>query len=123
MKARTKEEWIAFYEKKTGRKHIPLQNEMCSYHPEHGYLSFLVPPYADPGVFEIHVMIGDGGFWVPLVKESMREAGLTKVQFLTRRNPATWKRKYGARTVAYIMEADIDDIKVWNNKLGTDTEV
>ena len=116
MKPRTKEEWIQIYERKTGAKYAPQEYEWVSFDPERGLFSFIDPAHTDPGVLEVHVMIGDGEYWMRRMKQAMREAGLTKVRFITRRNPETWARKYGAKIRAYIMEADIDDIKIWSEK-------
>jgi hypothetical protein len=112
MKARTKEEWIEIYNKKTGKKYVPIKHEMVAFHPEHGILSFIDQAYTEPGVFEVYVMAGDGPYWMRLIKEVMTKTGATKIRYVTRRNPKTWTRKYGAHICAYVMEADIDEIKV-----------
>jgi hypothetical protein len=51
------------------------------------------------------------------IKEVMKATGATKIRYITRRKPETWIRKYGARIAAYIMEADIDDLKIWSDKI------
>ena len=117
MKTRTKEEWIGVYEKRLGMKYTPEEYELTAFHPEHGFFSFIDPAYTEPGVFEVHLMVGDGEYWMRLMKQAMKESGCTKVRFITRRNPEAWTRKYGAKIRAYIMEADIDDIKIWTDKL------
>jgi hypothetical protein len=117
MKARTKEEWIEVYNKKLGMKYVPDEHEITAFHPEHGFLSFIDQAYSEPGIFEVHLMVGDGEWWMRRIKEVMRQTGATKIRYITRRKPEAWARKYGARIAAYIMEADIDDIKIWSDKM------
>jgi hypothetical protein len=112
MKSRTFQEWIQIYEKKLGMKYKPEPHELVSWLPDKGVFTFMDPYYSQPGVLEVGLCVGDGKFWIGLMVQFMRENGLGKVQYITRRNPETWARKYGAHVRAYIMEADIDDIKV-----------
>jgi hypothetical protein len=108
---KTIEEWIAVYEKKLGMKYVPNEHELWSYHPDHGFLSFIDPAYSEPGVFEIHLVVGNGKYWAKLIKEVMRATGCTKATSVTRRSPHTWARRYGAKIRAYVMEVDINDLK------------
>jgi hypothetical protein len=112
MKERTIQEWVGAYEKRLGIKYTPEPRELISYLPDKGVFTFIDPHYSQPGILEVGLCVGDGKFWIGLMKQFMRENDLRKVQFITRRNPETWNRKYGTHIKAYIMEADIDDIKV-----------
>jgi hypothetical protein len=112
MKARTLEEWIAYYEKKTGGKHTFRTDEKVAFHPEHGYLSFIDPAFSKPGVFEGHIIVGDAPFWIDCVKKYMRGLGLTKARFYTTRNPEAVMKRYGGKIKGYWMEIDIDDFKI-----------
>lgn len=104
----TKDEWLEFFESKTGCRELELyENERVFFHPDYGFLTC----YVHDDVLELHYGCGDGKLWAKIVKEIMREKGLKKVRFFTKRNPKAWQRKYGARIRAYYMEADIDDIK------------
>jgi hypothetical protein len=108
---RTLEEWVAIYEKRLGVKYTPEPDEWISYDPGKGVFSFREPAHTEPGVLEVGLCVGDGKYWIRLMKRFMRDNGLETVRFITRRNPETWTRRYGARIRSYIMEADIDEIK------------
>jgi hypothetical protein len=112
MRARTKEEWIALYEKTVGMTHEPLPHELLTWDPERGAMSFIDPAFSEPGVFEGRIIVGDGKFWLRLVKRFMAGNGLTKATFFTRRNPEAVARRFGFHVREYVMEAAIDDFKV-----------
>lgn len=100
------------YEKATGGKYMPLRHELLSWHAEHGVMTFIDPAFSEPGVFEGHIIIGDGKYWLGLVKQLMLKTGLTKATFFTRRNPQAVERRFGFRVQGYVMEAGIDDFKI-----------
>jgi hypothetical protein len=56
------------------------------------------PAHTDSGVLEVGLCVGDGKYWIRLMKRFMSDNGLKTVRFITRRNPETWTRRYGART-------------------------
>jgi hypothetical protein len=112
LEERTLEEWIALYEKSTGREWEPLPHEWVSWTPERGVMTFIDPAYSEPGTFEGHIIIGDGKYWLGLIKEFMTQNGLTKATFFTRRNPVPIQRRFGFHIRGYVMEANIDELKV-----------
>ena len=112
MAPRTKEEWIRQYEKITGREYQPLQHELIAWEPERGVMSFIDPAWSEPGVFELHIVIGDGKYWMRVTKSFMAENGLTRLMFFTRRNPKAIERRFGCRIQGYVMEANIDEFRL-----------
>lgn len=108
IKSRTKEEWLKYYEEKTGCRDLKLAPyERVFFSPENGFITFFV----HDDVLEIHHMCGNGKEWQKVVLQIMRDLGLRKVRAFTRRNPDAWIRKYGGHIRGYYMEADIDEIK------------
>lgn len=110
MKAKTKEEWLKWYQEKTGIEDLELQpDEVIHFHPEHGFITYL---YHDD-VLELHHMAGDGKYWQKFVRNMlMGMHGLKKVRAFTKRNPQAWIRKYGGHIRGYYMECDIDEFKI-----------
>ena len=103
-----REEWLKRYENRTGCEELDLlPDEQIFFHPEYGFLTYFI--YDD--VIEIHHCCGNGKQWQKVVKQMMKDYGLTKVRFFTQRNPDAWIRKYGGHIRGYQMEVDIDEIK------------
>lgn len=67
---------------------------------EHGFCVWRVKD----GTLILVNVYGDGRYWDQWADEKCAEQKLTKIQFGTRRNPATFERKYGYKVTAYLME-------------------
>ena len=107
-KMMSKTEWLEWYEHRTGCNDLELQpDEQIFFHPEYGFITF----YAYDGVLELHHMCGNGKQWFKILKQIMRDNGLTKLRAYTERNPQAWIRKYGGHVRGWYMEADINEIK------------
>lgn len=108
LQAKSKAEWLKYYEERTGCKDLRLlPEEHIFFHPEHGFITF----YVYDGILELHHMCGDGKVWQKILIQIMKDNGLTKLRAYTERNPKAWIRKYGGHIRGYYMEADIDEIK------------
>lgn len=70
---------------------------------EHGFLTYSVTPDC---LFIINCY-GDGEYWDKVANDLAKEAGKDVVRFGTRRNPKTFERKYGYKTVGYILEKEV----------------
>ena len=104
-------EWLKWYQEHGGDADlIPAPDEFFHFHPEHGFVSYLI--YDD--ILEIHHMAGDGKYWFKFLKNIvMGIYRLNKIRAFTTRNPKAWIRKYGnGRVIGYEMECDKNDIKV-----------
>lgn len=70
---------------------------------EKGFVSYITSDEA----LVILCCYGDGDYWDQVMKDKAKELGLAKVQFITKRNPASFERKYGYELVGYMMEKRI----------------
>ena len=104
----TKDEWLKYYEKRTGCKNLELSSdETVFFHHEYGFITF----FTHDDILELHHMCGDGKQWQKLLVKIMKDYGLTKLRAFTRRNPKAWARKYGGHIRGYYMEADIKELE------------
>ena len=105
----TKDEWLKWYEERTGCDDLRLNpDELIMFHPEHGFITY----WTHDDIFELHHMCGDGKFWQAVIQKIARFENVHTLRAFTRRNPKAWIRKYGGRITGYEMEANIDEIKV-----------
>ena len=104
----TKEEWLKYYEEKTGCKDLELAPyERVFFSPEHGFITF----FAHDDILELHHMCGHGKEWQKIIVQIMEDLRLKKVRAFTRRNPDAWTRKYGGHIRGFYMEVDIDELR------------
>ena len=104
----TKDEWLKYYEKRTGCKNLELSpDETVFFHPEYGFITF----FTHDDILELHHMCGNGKQWQKLLVKIMKDYGFTKLRAFTRRNPKAWARKYGGHIRGYYMEADIKELE------------
>jgi len=111
MKAKSKEEWLNYYQEHGGDKDLCLApDEFIQFHQEHGFITYFI----DNDVLEIHHMCGDGKYWAKFLKNTVMEIyKIQKIRAFTRRNIQAWTKKYGKiRVTGYEVEIDKDDIKV-----------
>ena len=110
MEAKTQEQWINWYKKRTGCEDLSLHpDELVFFHPEHGFITYLV----HDNILELHHMAGDGKYWQKFIRNMlMGMYGVKKIRAFTRRNPEAWARKYGGHIRGYYMECDIDELKI-----------
>ena len=109
MTAKTPDEWLNWYQERTGCKDLSLHpDELVMFHPEHGFITYLV----HDDKFALHHLCGDGKFWFAVIKKIARLENIHTLRAFTRRNPKAWMRKYGGHITGYEMEAKIDEIKV-----------
>ena len=108
MTAKTKDEWLKWYEERTGINDLELQpNETVKYHPEHGFAVY----FKDDDALYIHHMCGDGKYWFKTLMRAMQLEGVEKLRAYTQRNPRAWARKYGTKITGYVLEVDIDELE------------
>ena len=50
---------------------------------------------------------GDGKYWDNFFVELVKEKGLKKIIFATRRNPAAFKRKFGYELAGFLLEKGV----------------
>ena len=110
MQARTKQDWVDYYEKKTGGRFVMAPDEMVLFHPRHGFLTFFLNQ--EDECIEVHHAVGDGKFWQAQAIRMLHVLGMERVRFFTRRNPEAWIRRYGGHIRGYYMEVELDEIKV-----------
>ena len=104
----TKEQWLKYYEQRTGCKDLELQPfEHVFFHPEYGFIAF----FLHDDILELHHMCGNGKQWQKILVQIMKDCGLKKLRAFTKRNPKAWIRKYGGHIRGYYMEADINELK------------
>ena len=109
MKQKNQNGWLDWYVQHGGQKDLNLRDdETVLFHEEHGFISFFVLD----DVLHIHHMVGNGKYWVNIIKQIMKMLHLTKIRWCTKRNPNAWIRKYGGHVLGYYMECDFDDIKI-----------
>ena len=109
MTAKTPNEWLNWYQERTGCEDLKLYpDELVIFHPEHGFITYLV----HDDTFDLHHLCGDGKFWQAVIQKIARFENVHKLRAFTRRNPKAWIRKYGGHITGYEMEADINEIKV-----------
>lgn len=107
-KPKTPREWLDWYEARRGEEVAPLDDEQVLFCEEHGFIGFIV----HDDVFEIHQMASDSAdWWKPQVVRLMKELGLGKLRFFTRRNPNAIMRKHGGRIRGYYMEMDVSELE------------
>ena len=108
LQAKTKAEWLEYYEQRTGCKDLRLfPDERVFFHPEHGFITFFV----HDGILELHNMCGNGKEWQKILIQIMKDNGLTKLRAYTERNPKAWIRKYGGHIKGWFMEVNLDEFK------------
>lgn len=110
MQARTKQDWVDYYEKKTGGRFVMAPDEMVLFHPRHGFLTFFLNQ--EDECIEVHHAVGDGKFWQAQAIRMLHVLGMKRVRFFTRRNPEAWIRRYGGHIRGYYMEVGLDETKV-----------
>lgn len=109
--AKTKDEWLEWYKKRTGIDDLELvQNEFISFHPEHGFIVYALD--FENGILLSHHTCGDGKFWAKVYKNIMDMFNLKKLIGYTQRNPHAWIRKYGGHIKGYELECDFNELKV-----------
>lgn len=109
MRPRTKQEWVDWYERKTGGRFVLAPDELVVFHPEHGFLTLFVNP--EEQCLECHHIAGDGRFWQKQIIRMLSRTGMTRARFFTRRNPEAWMRKYGGHVRGWYMEVGLDETK------------
>jgi len=67
---------------------------------EKGFVSYITSDDA----LVILCCYGDGEHWHKTMNDKAKELGLGKVQFITKRSPGAFGRKYGYNLVGYMME-------------------
>lgn|GEM_PF-5351538 len=109
VEPRTKQEWVDYYERKTGGRFVLGFDEFVLFHPRRGFLTFFVN--REDECIEVHHAVGDGKYWQSQAIRMLRVLGMKKVRFFTRRNPEAWMRRYGGHIRGYYMEVGIDETK------------
>ena len=105
MKSGTLDEWIAWYEKKTGDKFtIPKGHEIV-YHERRGFATFKPAPESQM-LFVLYV-IGDGMFWYDLAEMIAHQNGLRYIATICTRNVDAYIRFWGYKV-----------LKEWKNEEG-----
>lgn len=61
------------------------------------------------GVLIVYQCYGDGEYWVGEIRKTAKKLHLEKIRFITMRNPKAFERKYGFKTVGYIMNIDVEE--------------
>lgn len=110
MKARTKQEWVDYYERKTGGRFVIGYDEFVLFHPRHGFMTFFVN--REDQCIEVHHAVGDGKYWQEQAIRGLKALGMQSVRFFTRRNPEAWIRRYGGHIRGYYMEVRLDEARV-----------
>lgn len=80
-----------------------LSNDGPMIRNEHGFMIWSV----NGTEFHILQCYGDGKYWDDISTNMARTMGLKKVVFTTRRNPETYKRRFGFRLHGYIMSKEV----------------
>lgn len=108
MKQMNQNDWLDWYVKHGGQSDLNLRDdETVLFHEEHGFISF----FFDDDYIEIHHMVGDGSYWVNIIKQILNMAGLNRVRWYTQRNPDAFIRKFGGHIRGYYMECDLHEAK------------
>ena len=111
MKSKTPSEWVEWYKEHSGEDNVEIRpDEHIDYHPEHGFICYYIDH--DKGILHNHYTCGDGKYWARIYKTIMEIHGLKKLIVYTHIDTKAWTRKYGGHIKGYIMEVDIDEIKV-----------
>ena len=105
----TFDEWVNVYEKRTGGKFEPREDEVMFWHPERGILTVLAD--SAEKCLEVHYCVGDGKFWQKQIVAILRALGFNRARFFTRRNPEAWMRRYGGHLRGWYMEVSLDEAK------------
>lgn len=66
---------------------------------EHGFASYKI----EKGLLHIIQVYGDGKYWESFFRKIAKENNIKKAMFYTRRNPKTFQRRYGAKTIQTLM--------------------
>lgn len=94
---KTFEEWIAFYEKKTGDKFIPHPDFKLIYFPEYGFCEYSLEK--DTKMVMIYQLCGDGKFWRRVGETMARVLGWRNMGSICIRRIKPYIRFWGYRVV------------------------
>jgi len=105
IKFGTPQEWIDWYEKKTGDTFTVPEGHTINYHERRGIITF--KPDLKSGMLIVMYVIGDGKFWHDVAEMIAKQNGFRCVATICTRN-----------VDAYIRFWDYKVVKEWKNKEG-----
>lgn len=95
MKAKTLNEWIAFYEEKTGEKFKPHPSFKLLYFPKRGFCEISLEPKTKMVI--AYQLCGDGHFWKDLLDSFTKLLGFTHGGAICVRSIVPYIRYWGFR--------------------------
>lgn len=101
----TLEEWVDYYERKTGAKCRFNHLETIEFDPEKGFMSWWLT--SEDTDFHLGKVAGDGKHWEQRVMDEARRLGCTKVVAFTKR-PKFFLKRYRGKIRGFIMEREVE---------------
>lgn len=100
VKNKIPKDWLEKFFEKSGDDVLYTDNLTIT---DFGFASFEIKNNA----IVILQVYGDGKMWDKFFVELAKTLNVNKIKMATKRNPRVFERKYGYKTVGYIMEKEV----------------